>query len=54
MNDICVRCGKEAEFDINTPVEMRRWYVEGAGQLCEDCWNKLWPKEEEMKKCCES
>lgn len=43
MNEICVRCGKETEYDINTPIEVRRWYVEGAGQLCEDCWYKLWP-----------
>ena len=45
MNDICVRCGKETEYDINTPLEVRRWYVEGAGQMCEDCWYKLWPTE---------
>ena len=43
MNDICVRCGKETEYDINTPLEVQRWYVEGGGQLCEDCWYKLWP-----------
>lgn len=29
----CVRCGKEAPYDINTPVTVRRWYVEGAGQV---------------------
>lgn len=43
MNDSCVRCGKETEYDINTPLEVRRWYVEGGGQLCGDCWYKLWP-----------
>lgn len=31
MNNICVRCGKETEYDINTPLEVRRWYVEGGG-----------------------
>ena len=40
--ELCVRCGKETAYGINTPIEMRRWYVEGAGQLCEECWNKLW------------
>ena len=42
MNDICARCGKETEYDINTPLKVLRWYVEGAGQMCEDCWFKLW------------
>lgn len=41
--ETCVRCGKETEYDISTPIEVRRWYVEGAGQMCEDCWYKLWP-----------
>lgn len=46
MNGICVRCGKETEYDINTPLEVQRWYVEGAGQMCEECWYKLWPRRE--------
>lgn len=33
---------KETEYDINIPLEARRWYVEGAGQLCAECWNKLY------------
>lgn len=40
--EICIRCGRATEYDVNMPVEMRRWYVEGSGQLCEACWNKLW------------
>lgn len=43
MSETCVLCGKETEYDINTPLEVRRWYVEGSGQLCGDCWYKLWP-----------
>ena len=31
MNEICARCGKETEYEINTPLEVRRWYVEGGG-----------------------
>ena len=46
MHEICARCGKETEYDINIPLEARRWYVEGSGQLCEDCWYKLWPRRE--------
>lgn len=47
--ELCVRCGKETAYDINMPVTIRRWYAEGAGQLCEACWRKLWPTKEEIK-----
>ena len=43
MKERCVRCGKETEYDIHTPIAFRRYYIEGAGQLCKDCWKKLWP-----------
>lgn len=33
--ELCVRCGKEAPYDISTPITVRQWYIEGAGQLCE-------------------
>lgn len=50
VEEKCVRCGKETAYDQSTPVDMRRWYVEGSGQLCEACWLKLWPihKEENI------
>lgn len=37
MKELCIRCGKEIEYDISTPVDMRRFYVEGSGLLCEEC-----------------
>lgn len=46
MKEKCVRCGAETPYKINYPVDLRRWYVDGAGQLCSDCWNKLWPTKE--------
>ena len=39
--ELCVRCGKETAYDINMPVTIRRWYIEGAGQK--------WTREEERK-----
>ena len=39
----CIRCGKETEYDINTPITVRRYFVEGAGQLCEACFHILYP-----------
>jgi NMD protein affecting ribosome stability and mRNA decay len=43
MKELCVRCGKETKYDTGTPITLRRYFIEGAGQLCEDCWAKLWP-----------
>lgn len=34
----CVSCEKETEVDVNTHTDYRNYYVEGAGQLCKDCW----------------
>lgn len=45
MKEKCIRCGKETEFDIHTPVDRRKNYVDGSGQLCEDCWKKLYLKD---------
>lgn len=42
MKELCVRCGKETEYDINTPVTVRRYFIEGSGQLCEECFKLLY------------
>jgi len=34
----CVSCGKDTPYTINTPVDLREYYIEGAGQLCMDCY----------------
>ena len=36
-NEICIICGKETAVDVNTHVDFRDGYVEGAGQLCIEC-----------------
>lgn len=41
----CIRCGKETEYDTNTPIILRHYYVEGSGHLCSECWRKLYEKE---------
>ncbi len=38
----CIRCGVETEYDVSSPVTVRRWYIEGSGQLCEKCFFELY------------
>jgi recombinational DNA repair protein (RecF pathway) len=40
----CVTCGVETDVPIDTPVDVRYNYVEGAGQLCKSCWEKVYKK----------
>jgi len=39
----CIRCGKPTPYDINTPITVRRYFIEGSGQLCEACFHILYP-----------
>ena len=41
MKELCVRCGKETKYDTSTPITLRRYFIEGAGQLCEECWKEV-------------
>lgn len=36
MKDRCVLCGRETQYDVNTPIDMRRGYEPGSGQQCPD------------------
>lgn len=38
----CVMCHKNLNISINTPVAKRKYYVPGAGQLCEKCYKKIY------------
>ena len=40
--EFCIRCGKPTPYDINTPITLRRYYVEGSGQLCPLCYQELY------------
>jgi hypothetical protein len=37
--DKCIVCGIETAYDETTHIDMRTGYVEGAGQLCQSCYN---------------
>jgi len=39
--EACVLCGKPTPYLITTPINEREGYVEGCGQVCEDCRKTL-------------
>lgn len=40
----CIQCEKDTGVPINQHVDLRETYVEGAGQLCKDCYDKTYNK----------
>ncbi len=36
----CVMCGANTQYRFNDHIDTRIGYIEGAGQLCNKCWNK--------------
>lgn len=41
----CILCDKETEWDIELNTEFRYNYVDGAGQLCGECYDKTYGSE---------
>lgn len=42
LYEICVCCQKRLEIPRNQDIEFRPYYIEGAGQLCYDCYQELY------------
>jgi hypothetical protein len=38
-NDTCILCGKDSPYEMDVNIDYRNGYIEGAGQLCENCWD---------------
>ncbi len=38
----CVICHKNVNVNKNVHIGKRKYYVQGAGQLCENCYKKLY------------
>ena len=38
--ETCIICGKETDVLINTHIDYRYGYVEGAGQCCRQCYDR--------------
>lgn len=43
-NDRCVYCGNDSGVPHGTPIAERKNYVQGGGQLCSNCYLKLYIK----------
>ncbi len=39
--DPCVICWKATQYTKNTPIHLRWNFVEGVGQICDSCAEKL-------------
>lgn len=44
--ELCVICHKETPYTFDTPIDQRRYYYEGVGQLCRDCYREIVEEEE--------
>ena len=40
--DECVSCGKETIYPKNMHIDYRYNYVEGSGQLCQECADRIY------------
>ena len=36
----CVLCGDDTQYHFSDHIDMRVGYIEGAGQLCQSCYNR--------------
>ena len=43
--EVCILCHKITDCPIDTPIDLRKTYIEGAGHLCEDCFEKVYDQE---------
>ena len=47
----CVMCGTDTGVAINAPIDFRDYYIEGAGQLCDKCYNKTYKQTNYTDNC---
>ncbi len=46
MKDKCVSCNVETKYSKHDHIDYRLGYVSGAGQLCLECYDKIYIKKE--------
>ena len=37
----CVSCGEDTPYIIDMPIDLRDYYIDGAGQLCKKCFDDI-------------
>ena len=42
--DKCINCGCDTIYPVNMHVDFRLHFIEGAGQLCPSCYEKIYLK----------
>lgn len=45
----CVLCGNETPYTIYDEIDLRDNYIEGAGQLCSNCYSVTYPKIQKIR-----
>lgn len=45
MKDTCVVCSKVTIYNKTDNINIRDYYVEGCGQLCKECFERVYIKE---------
>lgn len=40
--DLCITCKEETAYSHDVNIDYRLHYVEGAGQLCKNCWDETY------------
>lgn len=38
----CILCGKDTGIPFNEPIDKRKYYIRGSGQLCGNCYYALY------------
>lgn len=46
----CIICKKDVPVKKDLPIDQRKYYVEGAGQLCPDCYKEIYITQKEDSK----
>ena len=46
----CIMCGNDTGVLVGLPADARKHYIDGVGQLCEDCYIKIHAFKEELQK----
>jgi len=42
IKDKCIICKEDSLYTKNTHIDNRAHYIEGVGQLCRSCYNKIY------------